>query len=197
MTKLLILCTVILVIFVGVLSYLKPGQWRIVTIAEMTETTDSVTAEREIRAILEKYYEIARSNDHEALKQFSEEISAPEYQYSSEIGVMDKAATFRFFDSLDIEFLSAEFDDLTVQVHGNTAIAIYRDVSQISSNGDFVKTPMRFTNVWVRRIGKWLIVAEHSSHLAAPRELVPKHPHADNFAEKLNGGNQSNQNFRR
>ena len=77
MTKLLILCTVILVIFVGVLSYLKPGQWRIVTVAEMTETTDSVTAEREIRAILEKYYEIGRSNDHEALKSLARKFPLP------------------------------------------------------------------------------------------------------------------------
>jgi len=184
MTKLLVLCTVILVISVGVLTYFKPGQLRIVTIAEMTETTDAATAEREIHGILEEYYELARRNDHEALKKFSEEISAPEYQYSSEIGVMDKAATLRFFDSLEIEFLSAEFEDLTVQVHGNVAIAIYRDVSQISSNGDFMKTPMRFTNVWVKRDGKWRIVAEHSSEIAPPRELLPKHPLADNFAEK-------------
>jgi ketosteroid isomerase-like protein len=184
MTKLLVLCTVILVISVGVLTYFRPGQLRIVSVAEMTETTDSATAQREIHGILEEYYELARRNDHEALKKFSEEISAPEYQYSSEIGVMDKAATLRFFDSLEVEFLSAEFEDLTVQIHGNVAIAIYRDVSQISSNGDFMKTPMRFTNVWVKRDGKWRIVAEHSSEIAPPRELLPKHPLADNFAEK-------------
>jgi len=183
MTKLLILCAVILVIAVSILIYVVPGLPRIIAVAEMTETTDATTAKREIRGILEKYYEIARSNDHEALKKFSEEISASEYQYSSEIGVMDKTATFRFFDSLEVEFLSAEFDDLTIQIHGNTAIAKYRDVSQISSNGNFVKIPMRFTNVWLKRDGKWRIVAEHSSEITAPRELLPNPPLADNFAE--------------
>lgn len=169
MTKFLILCAVILVIAVSILIYVKPELLRNITVAEMTETTNAATAEHEIRGILERYYEIARSNDHEALKKFSGEISAPEYQYSSELGVMNKEATFRFFDSLKVEFLSAEYNDLTIQVHGNTVIAKYRDVSQINSNGNFVKTPMRFTNVWVKRDGKWRIVAEHSSDLASPR----------------------------
>ena len=190
MKKFLILCLAILTITVGVLAYVKSGQTKIITLAAVTteavtetKTETTTAAENEIRAILERYYEIARTNDREALKNFSREISAPEYVYSSELGTMDKTAAFRLFDSMKIEFASADFDDLTVQLHGDTAIAKYRDFSKVRANGDFMRTPMRFTNVWVKRGGKWQIVAEHSS-VVQPPKLLPRHPLADNLARK-------------
>ncbi len=96
---------------------------------------------------------------------------------------MDKTAAFRLFDSMKIEFASADFDDLTVQIHGVTAIAKYRDFSKVRANGDLIRTPMRFTNVWVKRGGKWQIVAEHSNSVQPPK-LLPRHPHADKMARK-------------
>jgi ketosteroid isomerase-like protein len=97
---------------------------------------------------------------------------------------MDKAAAIRHFDSFDIKFVRAEFEDLTVQVHGDdAAIAKYRDVSTVKTNGILTKKPVQFTNVWVKKDGAWKIVAEHSS-VAAPPELLPRNRFADNLARK-------------
>jgi hypothetical protein len=152
---------------------------------ETIETNKTTTAaEAEIRRLLERYYEIADTGDREKLRNFSREISAPEYLYSSEFGVMDKAAAIRHFDSFDIKFVRAEFEDLTVQVHGDdAAIAKYRDVSTVKTNGILTKKPVQFTNVWVKKDGAWKIVAEHSS-VAAPPELLPRNRFADNLARK-------------
>ena len=195
----LILCAAILIITVGVLAYLKQGQPESAALAssnlaasdntpKSTDTeakqSEAATAESEIRGILQRYYEIARTNDRAALKNYSREISAPEYEYTSELGVMDKEETFRHLDSLKFEFVTTEFDGLTVQVHGETAIAKYRDLSEIRAGRETRKKQMRFTNVWVRRDGgRWQIVAEHSSVLL-PAKLLPRHPLADKMARK-------------
>jgi hypothetical protein len=191
MRKILGLCGVFLLITVGVLSYVKPGQTKQAAPAAVNvqATTDAsaknetAAAEAEISAILERYYEIARTGNREALKNFSLAISAPEYRYSSELGVMDKAAAIRYFDALDLKFVHAGFEELNVQVHGNAAIAKYLDVSTVKANSVITKKPMQFTNVWVKQNGAWKIVAEHSS-FAAPRELLPRNRLADNLARK-------------
>lgn len=186
--------------YVAVLAsavYFKPGEAKVAAIGETSAATANVEnesgarpamseneiAEREIRAVLEKYYELARSNDRAALKAFSDSITAPEYRYSSETGVLDKAAAMRYFERRDSEFVRADFDQLSVQVHGGAAIAKYRDFSAVKTNGAAMSKPMRFTNVWIKKDGAWRIVAEHGS-AAAPRELLPRNRFADNLARK-------------
>lgn len=193
--RILGLCGVLLLVTVGVLAYVKPGQTKMITIAatnaeQSAATEDAATkseaaiAETEIRRILERYYEIARSGDRDALKNFSREISADEYRYSSELGVMDKAATLRYFDALETKFVNAGFKDLTIQVHGaDAAVAKYLDVSTVKMNGLTMTKPTRFTNVWVKENGAWKIAAEHSSR-AAPPELLARNRFADNLARK-------------
>ena len=46
--------------------------------------------------------------------------------------------------------------------------------------------PLRFTNVWIKRDGKWLIVAEHSSRETASRELIPKSRFFEKHRCKIN-----------
>ena len=191
MKKFLGLCGALLIITVGVLAYLDVGQRSATTLAPTTATaappgavtSEAAAVEREIRGLLEKYYETARTNDRAALTIYSREITAPEYTYSSESGVTDKEATLRLLDSLNVEYVTTAFKDLTVQVYGDAAIAKYLDISTVKANGIVTKKPMQFTNVWVKQNGAWKIVAEHSSY-AAPRELLPRNRFADNPARK-------------
>lgn len=182
MMKSIILTITLLAVSVGILAQVRGGTFLNQT--TRTANAPATTAEQEIRQLLERYYEIARTNDRAALKEFSREISADGYRYSSELGVMDKAAAIRYFDALDLEFVAAEFDELTVQVHGETAaVAKYRDVSTVRTNGVLTKKPLQFTNFWVKENGAWKIAAEHSS-FAAPRELLPRSRFADDVARK-------------
>lgn len=191
--KILILCVMIFLGLMGILAYVEFGLSTPKVSAEqdLPAATDESTgtkeagstAENEIRGILDKYYEIARTNDREALIKYSREIVAPEYRYTSELGTMDKQETFRWLESINKEFVSAEFNDLQVQVFGDTAIAKYTDVSKVRISGEAMRTPVRFTNVWMKRDGNWCVVAEHSSALKPPK-LLPRHPLADNVAQK-------------
>lgn len=176
----------LLLIVIGGMAYFKPSQTESAMLAapETPQAIIARTPESEIQQILERYYEIARRGDREALKRFSEEISLPEYKYSSELGVMDRAAAIRYFDTLDLKFVAPGFENLTVQVHGTTtAIAKYLDVSTVEINGIVTKRPVQFTNVWINQNGVWRIAAEHSS-IAEPRELMPRNRFADKLASK-------------
>ena len=172
-------------ISLSIWAQFKPNQMIIRAANETTAAgTEPATAEKDIRQILERYYEIARTNDRETLKNFSQEISDAEYKYGSELGVMDKTAAIRYFEALDLEFVTAGFEELIIRIHGeNAAVAKYRDVSTVRTNGVITKKPMQFTNVWVKQNGEWKIAAEHSS-FAAPGELLPRERFPDNLARK-------------
>jgi ketosteroid isomerase-like protein len=56
---------------------------------------------------------------------------------------------------------SAENEDMKVSTHGDTAIATYRFVVKIKGSNINVHRRYRTTNVWVKRDGRWQIVAAH------------------------------------
>lgn len=190
MKKTIITGGLIFLALMGILFYVEfglstpPAQAAENAPAAVMPPAATTETESEIRAVLERYYAIARTNDRAALKEFSRSITAPEYRLSSELGKMNKADAFRLFDAMKVEFLSADFDDLTVQPLGDTAIAKYRDFSRVRVNGEIAQTPTLFTNVWVRRDGRWQIVAEHYSVLIPPK-LLPPSPFAENLAVNL------------
>ena len=58
---------------------------------------------------------------------------------------------------------SIRIDDRKVQVYGDTAIVTGRFTATAIENGKKASDMGRFTDVWVKRNGKWLCVAAHSS----------------------------------
>jgi hypothetical protein len=56
-------------------------------------------------------------------------------------------------------------DDYLVKIYGNTAIMTHRATVEGVRNIKF-----RSTHVWMKRGGKWQIVAHHGSHILPPEE---------------------------
>ena len=56
-------------------------------------------------------------------------------------------------------------DDYKVTIHGNTAIMTHRGTVEGFRNIQF-----RSTHIWMKRAGKWLIVAHHGSQISPPIE---------------------------
>jgi hypothetical protein len=54
-------------------------------------------------------------------------------------------------------------DEYKVSVHGNTAIMTHRGTVKGVRNIQF-----RSTHIWMKRGGKWLIVAHHGSRISPP-----------------------------
>ena len=185
-----ILCVVTFLVLMSILFYVEFGPLASASTEHerTTQTSSALDAEanssgNKIRRAIEKYYEIARTKDRAALRDYSFSLTTPDYRYSSERGVMNREEAFRVFDSTRVKFLSAGFEDLEVEVLGDVAIAKYVDNSIVRKGGEMARTPVRFTSVWVERDGEWRIIAEHSSVLTSAT-LPPFHPFVNNMAWK-------------
>lgn len=60
--------------------------------------------------------------------------------------------------------LSSTIDQLTVRSYGDTAVVTGRNKATVSGTQQTVT--LRFTDVFVRRDGHWLVVASHATRLA-------------------------------
>ena len=69
------------------------------------------------------------------------------------------------FTSHDLNFQSITTDDVRIRVYGNTAVETGRTTTVGQDKGKVVPRDNRFTRVWVRRQGRWRLVANHYSTL--------------------------------
>lgn len=56
-------------------------------------------------------------------------------------------------------------DDLKVRAFGDTVVSSYRLSAEATVEGTEIKRRLCITNVWMKRIGNWQIVARHTASL--------------------------------
>ena len=79
--------------------------------------------------------------------------------------VTNKAQDKADLSSGDLKFESMELSDLNVHVYGNTAVAAGTNTLKGTYKGQDISGKYRFTDVWVKRNGKWHAVASQSTKL--------------------------------
>jgi ketosteroid isomerase-like protein len=77
--------------------------------------------------------------------------------------VSDKAQTIADIKSGDLKFQSSKLDNMKVQAYGDTAIATYGRTDKGSYKGKDISGLFRWTDVFVKRNGRWQIVAGHGT----------------------------------
>lgn len=68
--------------------------------------------------------------------------------------------------------MSCENEDLKVAAHGDTAIASYRSVVKVTGENIDINRRYRTTNVWMKRNGRWQIVAAHTAFVLDPKQAA-------------------------
>jgi uncharacterized protein (TIGR02246 family) len=115
--------------------------------------------------------EIIRKLDHERIQaQIHADATALDRIYADDfIGVgpsgrvRTKPQVISDFTSGDLKFQSITTDDIQVRVYGNTAVETGRSTMIGEDKGQTVPRDTRFTRVWVKQQGRWLLVANHYS----------------------------------
>jgi ketosteroid isomerase-like protein len=64
---------------------------------------------------------------------------------------------------------SYEKEDIKVAVHGDAAVSSYRFVVRMKGPALDVHRRYRTTNVWMRRQGRWQVVAAHTAFVLDPQ----------------------------
>jgi ketosteroid isomerase-like protein len=73
--------------------------------------------------------------------------------------VTDKAHDKTDLSSGDLKFHSMELSDVRVSVYGDTAVATGTNTLNGNYKGQDISGKYRFTDTWVKRNGKWQVVA--------------------------------------
>lgn len=68
--------------------------------------------------------------------------------------------------------MSAENEDMNVAAHGDTVITNYRFVVKAKGPGLDLHHRYRTTNVWMKRDGRWQIVAAHVAFILEPKQAA-------------------------
>ena len=96
----------------------------------------------------------------------SERYLADTYIFTSPDGeVSNKAQSVADLKSGDLKFESATLDDAKVSVYGDTALVTFASEDKGTYKGKDISGKTRWTDVFVKRNGKWQIVASHGSRI--------------------------------
>jgi uncharacterized protein (TIGR02246 family) len=77
--------------------------------------------------------------------------------------VRTKPQVIADFTSGTLKFESITTDEVQVRVYGNTAVETGLSTMKGEDKGKTVPQDTRFTRVWVKQQGRWLLVANHYS----------------------------------
>ena len=120
-------------------------------------------AERDVAKTNEEFDRAIVSRDAAAY----ERILADDFIFTSFDGTLtDKAKELAKVKSGDLKFELGKSDDVRIKIYGKTAIVTGRFTAKGTSKGREFTFSERYTAVFVKRNGRWQMVAEHSSEIA-------------------------------
>jgi ketosteroid isomerase-like protein len=119
--------------------------------------------EQAIKALENRYAEAVRRQDVAAL----EELLAEDFMATSSRAEMrDRAAEVADVKgSPDFVLEAFDLDDMKVRSYGDAAVATGRSILKVKYRGQSNTSEFRFTRVYVRRNGKWQVVAQQLTRL--------------------------------
>src|SRR4051812_9779879 len=79
--------------------------------------------------------------------------------------VMNKTENIAPLKSGELKFESSKYDDMKVQLYGNTAIVTYRSTDKGTYKGSDLTGQYRWTDVFVKRDGRWQVAATQGTRL--------------------------------
>jgi hypothetical protein len=106
-------------------------------------------------------------------KVFFERIEADEFIFTDSAGgLTTKAEDVASLDKPagNLKLVSYEVDDVEVRVYGNAAVVTGRSTTVSKGKEREVTSRSRFTDIFVKRGGRWKIVAGHSSRIREPQK---------------------------
>ena len=108
----------------------------------------------------ERYDEAIMHGDVAAL----ERIFADEFIYTNpKAEVLDKKQQIAALSSGGFKLTEAKSDDVRIRIYGDTAVMTGRFTAEAESAGKRESIEERYTAVWLRRDGRWQLVAEQGN----------------------------------
>jgi hypothetical protein len=98
-----------------------------------------------------------------------DEIFAEEYIYTTFDGtVRDKTEQLTSIKSGDMQFDFGKSDDVRIRIYQETAVITGRFTAKGTFRGKNIDIRERYTSVWVKQEGRWMLVAEQGNEIKKP-----------------------------
>jgi ketosteroid isomerase-like protein len=131
----------------------------------LTASTSATKVEDEIRELEQDWAQANITSGATAVDQYE----ADDIVKTDPSGhVTDKAQDKTDLASGDLKFESMELSDMTVHVYGNTAVVAGANNLHGTYKGQDISGKYRFTDTWVKRNGKWQVVASAVEPVGGP-----------------------------
>jgi ketosteroid isomerase-like protein len=132
-------------------------------------------AEREVRELEARLNRAVVEGD----RAFFERVLAPDFTHTSHSGKFKTRAEWMAetkFASPNQEprsgrttYTTFDVDDLAIRIYGETAVATGRSTPKgTNAKGEPIRGQYRFLRVWVKRQGRWQVVAFQGTRIAVP-----------------------------
>jgi len=138
----------------------------------MSESEGQSDAEREILRLNEELTQAAIQADIAALNQ----IFADDVMVTIPSGVIGKSAVMAEFHQIARKVAAGEAklesyskEDMEARVYGETAVISYRLATAGQYEGQEVSQRFQIMDVWMKRGGRWQVVARHTATIEGPR----------------------------
>jgi len=93
-------------------------------------------------------------------------IVGDDYVFTNQDAVIrTKAQMVSAYDSGSIKYESVKFDEIKVHAYGDTAVLTGRSTIKGTDNGKDISGQFRYTRVYVKRQGRWQLVATQLTHI--------------------------------
>jgi ketosteroid isomerase-like protein len=96
-------------------------------------------------------------------------ILGDDYVFTNQDAVVrTKPQMISAYDSGSLKYESVKFDDLKVHAYGDTAVVTGRAMVKAQDNGKDISGQSRYTRVYVKRQGRWQLVATQITRIPEP-----------------------------
>ena len=96
-------------------------------------------------------------------------IIGDDYVFTNQDAVMrTKAQMVSAYESGSIKYESIKFDEIKVHAYGDTAVVTGRQTLKGQDNGKDISGQFRYTRVYVKRLGRWQLVATQVTRIPEP-----------------------------
>lgn len=119
---------------------------------------------RELKEIQQRLIKAWVNKDRQTI----DALLAPDWRVTDPAGnVLTKAQVMKELDSGDRKLESGAINDVDVRLYGNVAVVTGRSEATGSYQGNKASVKLRFTDVFVKRSGRWRAVASHATVIAS------------------------------
>lgn len=156
------------VIFLIVMSSaITLGQTRGKTTSKGRETRSAnAVSEQSLRAAERQWMEAFKNRDKEALNRILDD----QFVFTDAEGHVSNKAEYIENATRVIKIESYSMQDTTVRVFGDTGVVTGRWIGKLTIDGKAVTEDVRYTDTFVRRLGRWRVVASQDTKV--PPEQV-------------------------